>query len=334
MVSVVVAARNEQDVIGETLRHLVKQDYPNYEIIVVNDHSEDGTRKVVEKFARKYRKIRLIDARKKPDGWVGKSWACLEGYRKALGYILLFTDADTKLSKNVVSMSINHIVEDGIEVISGMPRVVSNSRLVRITTPLSLSLFYSAIFGLGKKDSLVGNFIMMTRKAYRKLGTHEKFRKVMNEDLAMGRAATSKKLSTRFLIAEKFIETLGSRNLSSMYDDYRRWIIKGNVSHIHVNMLVMVLFPILAILPYVTLTYSAFYLAQNPSLLYLLTVSAISIGLIYLLSVIYEKKTGLMRGYSILSPVAAVLLTFAYLYGHIRKKNRSSVIWRGREYSI
>ena len=107
-VSIILPARNEEGFISKCLDSLINQDYENYEIIVIDDSSDDATGKIISEYAEKYSKIIPVVARPKPEGWIGKNWACMEGYQKATGELLLFTDADTNHSKNILSLAVAH----------------------------------------------------------------------------------------------------------------------------------------------------------------------------------------------------------------------------------
>ena len=98
-VSIILPARNEEKFIGKCLESFVNQDYPNYEIMVIDDSSDDKTWEIIEKYAKKSDKVVAVKAESKPDGWMGKNWACIEGFKRATGDLLLFTDADTTYSK-------------------------------------------------------------------------------------------------------------------------------------------------------------------------------------------------------------------------------------------
>ena len=93
-VSVIVPARNEEVGLADCLRSLLSQPGPSYEIIVVDDHSTDRTRKIAEGFP-----VTVICADPLPDGWSGKCNACWSGAKVAKGKWLLFTDADTRHSE-------------------------------------------------------------------------------------------------------------------------------------------------------------------------------------------------------------------------------------------
>ena len=95
MVSIVLPARNEEKYIEKCLDSLLKQDYSNYEIIVINDSSSDNTEEIIKRYRKSHSKIIYVNAQPKPKGWAGKNWACYQGYLHSKGDLFLFTDADT-----------------------------------------------------------------------------------------------------------------------------------------------------------------------------------------------------------------------------------------------
>src|SRR5687768_16190982 len=92
LLSVIVPARNEAPHVATCLRSLLAQDYPNLEIIVVNDGSTDDTGTLVAELAKESNKLMLVQGAPLPDGWMGKAHACFQGYARAKGSWLLFTD--------------------------------------------------------------------------------------------------------------------------------------------------------------------------------------------------------------------------------------------------
>jgi len=122
-VSIILPARNEEEFIAKCLDSLLLQDYENLEIIAINDSSEDSTEDIISQYSKKNSKIILVNARPKPSGWIGKNWACMEGYRKATGELLLFTDADTNFSKNLVSLAVSHLSSINLDAITVIPKM-------------------------------------------------------------------------------------------------------------------------------------------------------------------------------------------------------------------
>ena len=114
LVSVLIPARNEALRITPCLRSLTAQDYPRYEVIVLNDHSEDTTVDVVmaHGFTRsKDSPRRLLEGEPLPVGWTGKSWACHQLAAAARGDYLLFTDADTAHDPPALGAMLGHALD-------------------------------------------------------------------------------------------------------------------------------------------------------------------------------------------------------------------------------
>lgn len=107
-VSVMVPALNEEQYIAKCLDSLVEQDYPNFEIIAINDSSTDRTGQIMDQYSKNDHRLVVIDADHAPEGWVGKNWACYQGYLRSSGDILLFTDADTVHSSQLMTRAITY----------------------------------------------------------------------------------------------------------------------------------------------------------------------------------------------------------------------------------
>lgn len=95
LVSVLVPARNEEENIRACLESLLQQDYPNYEVLVLDDHSSDDTPTILAELKRNHEHLRVLTGAELPDGWFGKHWACWQLADQASGSWILFTDADT-----------------------------------------------------------------------------------------------------------------------------------------------------------------------------------------------------------------------------------------------
>ena len=104
-VSIIVPARNEGENIKKCLISLLSQSYPNFELIAIDDNSTDNTLQIMNKIKDgldidlepciQTGKMKIISLTDKPDKWTGKTWASHQGYLRAQGEILVFTDADT-----------------------------------------------------------------------------------------------------------------------------------------------------------------------------------------------------------------------------------------------
>jgi chlorobactene glucosyltransferase len=123
-VSVVVPARNEQGNIEKCILSLLAQNYPNFEVIVIDDNSTDDTLKIMKEIEKKVlpkNRLKIISLIHKPDNWTGKTWASQQGYLQSSGSILLFTDADTNYnSKDTILLTISYMQKQKLDVLTGI----------------------------------------------------------------------------------------------------------------------------------------------------------------------------------------------------------------------
>ncbi len=192
-VSIILPARNEEDFIRGCLDSLINQDYPNYEIIVIDDSSNDSTGEIISEYAKKNSKIIPVTAKPKPDGWMGKNWACMEGYQKATGELLLFTDADTKHSENVMSLAVAQLHSFNLDALSAIPKMVTFDFWTNITLPMISTFLHTRFSALNvnnpskKTGYFFGSFFIMKKETYEKVGMHEGVKHEIVEDGALGK---------------------------------------------------------------------------------------------------------------------------------------------------
>ena len=173
-VSIILPARNEEEFIGKCLDSLIKQDYENYEIVVIDDSSVDATGEIISEYAKRDSKIIPVSARPKPDGWMGKNWACMEGYRKATGELLLFTDADTNHSKNVLSLTVAHLISFNLDALSAIPKMLTFDFWTKITLPMISTFLHTRFSALNvnnpskKTGYFFGSFFILKKKDIRR----------------------------------------------------------------------------------------------------------------------------------------------------------------------
>jgi len=115
-ISIIIPARNEELNIERCLLSLVDQNYPNYEVILVDDNSNDNTvqkaRKIQQKFKAKFQNLKIIELKSKPQDWTGKTWASEKGLLSSRYNMLLFLDADCYYAKNCILFAISHMLSN------------------------------------------------------------------------------------------------------------------------------------------------------------------------------------------------------------------------------
>ena len=210
MVSVLIPARNEEANIERCLASLRRQVYANYEILVLNDNSTDGTLGILNRIAGADRRVRVFDGEPLPDDWYGKPFALHQLARQARGEILLFTDADTVHGPTSVSWAVTNMARLKADMISGYVGQVFKSfgEVVTVSLMFFLSgfvipLFMNRFVRAPWFSVAVGQFIAIRRAVFDAIGGCESFRKKTSEDIYMSRFVKGRGYSTRFLnIAE------------------------------------------------------------------------------------------------------------------------------------
>jgi chlorobactene glucosyltransferase len=193
--SIVVPARNEERQIERCLRSLLAQRHPDFEVIAVDDRSDDATASILDRLAREHEALKVVSGEALPAGWVGKSWALEQGARVARGAWLLFTDADTEHQPLAAASSESFAIAGGYDVVSLLTDQQTIGAAERIVLP---TILFTIFLGVGAVDDVNdprkpqvaifnGQYILALQKAYRAIGGHESVRGEIAEDLELAR---------------------------------------------------------------------------------------------------------------------------------------------------
>ncbi|MEM2043016.1 MAG: glycosyltransferase family A protein, partial [Nitrososphaerota archaeon] len=140
-VSVIVPARNEAGVLGGTLESLLAQEGVAMELIVVDDHSTDGTERIVSRYLRSG--VVYVLPPRTPEGWMGKTWACHVGYLNSRGDWLVFLDADVRLKdRRLLRNALDAASSEGLDALSLIPRLSTRTLASKVMLPALLMLMY------------------------------------------------------------------------------------------------------------------------------------------------------------------------------------------------
>ncbi len=196
-VSVLVAARDEEANIEACVSTLLDQDYPNFEVIAVDDRSVDETPAILKRLeAQSDGRLSVVTVLEPRDGWFGKNNAMREGVAVSTGDWLLFTDADCRqTSRRTLSVAMAEVVEKGVDFLSVIPLLDTPTVWERIIQPvcswvLILWFLPDRVNNPEKKTAYAnGAFMLMSRRCYEGIGGHERVRAELNEDTKMARFA-------------------------------------------------------------------------------------------------------------------------------------------------
>jgi hypothetical protein len=192
-VSVCIPARNEADVIADCVRDVLAQDYAGLiEVILVDDASDDGTGDLARAAGDERLTVILGDG--PPPGWIGKSAALWRAQKEAKGDWLLFVDADVRLHPTALTVAMSAAQHHEAHMVSWFGQLVTRSFWEHVCMPFigDLIAVFSTLSRVNDeaRDDCIANgqFILMERWAYDRIGGHEAVRESVIDDVSLGRA--------------------------------------------------------------------------------------------------------------------------------------------------
>jgi len=237
-VSVVVPARNEALNIVNCLRSITASRYPDFEVLVVDDRSEDGTGALARSVdAGNARRLIVLDGEELPEGWLGKPWACQQAARHAQGDVLLFTDADTTHTPELLVKAVAALAEDGADLLTITGRQLMDSFWERLVQPHIFLMMLVRFPNFERtarndrwRDAIAnGQFLLFTRDAYDRIGGHKAVRDEVVEDLALAQLVKRAGLALRIRSAEHDLATRMYRSLSELVAGWSKNIVTGGL---------------------------------------------------------------------------------------------------------
>lgn len=341
-VTVVVPARNEAVNIQTCLGSLVASTYPDFEVVVVDDRSEDGTGDLARAVGTgNARKVTVVSGEAVPEGWLGKPWACAQGARVATGELLLFTDADTVHGPDLLARAVAGMEEDDADVMTVAGRQIMGSFWERLVQPQVFTTMAFRYFNAERsvargrwRDAIAnGQYLLFRRKAYDALGGHGAVKDEVVEDLAMAQHTVRSGRKLRLRMAEDAFATRMYRSLGELVAGWSKNILMGGLQSIHPKLrwLVaptsVVTASILWFLPPVALVASL--MDVGGSGLQAWAAGAVSLSIVFWMAV--TARMGAAFWYGVLYPLGAAVGMYIFLRSWVRGRN---VEWKGRAYVL
>jgi chlorobactene glucosyltransferase len=348
-VSVVVPARNEALNIVACLTSIVASDYPDFEVIVVDDRSEDDTGALARSVGLgRAERLVVVDGEELGEGWLGKPWACVQGARLAAGDLLLFTDADTTHGPELLRKAVAGLQEDGAGLLTLTGRQLMKSFWERLVQPhiFMMMLFRFPDFERTAanhrwRDAIAnGQYLLFTREVYEGIGGHDAVRDEVVEDLALAQHVKRAGFALRIRSAEDDFATRMYRSLSELVAGWSKNIVTGGLQS----------FPrwVRPVVAPVSFVSGVVLWLLAPAVLVLSAVQTLSgaeggagqswvlwAGCVYLASstlwIWFSRRMRVSGFYGLLYPLAALVGSWIFLRSWIRGSN---VEWKGRAYRV
>jgi chlorobactene glucosyltransferase len=233
-VSVLVPARNEEDVIGDCIRSLLAQDYPNFEVIVMDDDSSDSTLQILLSLASADGRLKIERGTPLPPGWLGKHWACHQLSQKADGELLLFTDADTVHKPQMLRQAVSAMEAEKADLISAEPKqvmVTFAEKLVMPYTYLSIMSYLPLAVAYNSRISVLssatGQFMLFRRSAYEEIGGFGSIKHHVVDDVELCKRIRMRGLRWRLLDGKDAYQVRQYTNFAEIYEGHTKNLFAG-----------------------------------------------------------------------------------------------------------
>jgi glycosyltransferase involved in cell wall biosynthesis len=338
-VSIIVPARNEAEHIEAALLSLLDLDYPDYEVIAVNDRSDDATGDIMDNLQTQWRereealhhRLKVVHITELPAGWLGKTHAMWRAGKQATGDWLLFTDGDVVFRADALRRTMVYAERERADHVVLFPTMVMESPGERMMMAFFQSQFVFArrpwkVADPKSRDAVgVGAFNLIRREAYETVGTYQRMRLEILDDMRLGELVKHEGLRQRAVFG---------RDLQRL-----RWIFgaRGMVRNLTKNGFAILRFnpwfATLAVCGIVVINVGPFVgaviapgWARAGYLIAVATLGAIYVGMSW-----YSDIRPL---YVLLHPIGALLFCYALVRSMVLTLSRGGVEWRGTHYSL
>ncbi len=344
LLSVLIPARNEKYRIRPCLESLLNQDYKNFEIIVLDDSSEDDTASIVAGYAQIDCRLSLISGQPLPDGWTGKSWACHQLSSQACGDLLLFTDADTIHSPGTLAAAVHRLQLSRADMLTIWPYQISGTLSERLVIPLlfvvagsllphwllafcQISRRFASLLSkrwLASLGAANGQFLLFTRTSYARIGGHRAVSDHLVEDVALARLVAEQTAEGMRLIncdGTRLVKCRMYRSFAEMWEGFTknvRPVFEGNTLGF---LLAILLQAIVFVFPFLTAA-----LRPSPATL-------CEVAILYAIRVAAALRYRTSWLSVILHPIGYALALIIAL-NSLRQTAGRGVTWKGRLYHL
>ncbi len=333
-VSVCVPARNEARDLGACLESLLKQDYPDFEVIVVDDQSTDGTAEVIRSFAAGEERLVPLSGEPLPEGWVGKTYALHRASQKARGEFILFTDADLVFEPCALRTAVYYARNKNLDLMTWMPSTRFGSFWERVVQPV----VFGFIAGLTRFEKVnspdsasamgFGAFLFFRRGAYEAIDGHRGVKGEILEDVLLARRVKQAGLRLWVADAKPMFSLRMYHSLGEIWAGWRK-----NVFIALRKSILRTLGHVLGIVGFVASPYvlaGASLIAGAP--LASAGLALAGLGLVVATGFGLCDELGLARRYSFLFPLGALVFAAILLNSMLGVVRGGRTQWRGRTY--
>jgi cellulose synthase/poly-beta-1,6-N-acetylglucosamine synthase-like glycosyltransferase len=329
--AVVIAARDEEAMIANSVRSIVDQDYPDLELIVVDDRSADRTGAILDGLAKEEPRLSVVHVDALPDGWLGKTHAMQRGADETFARWILFTDGDVILAPGALRRAVAYAVDEGADHLVALPDAIAVGFGERMFLAL-FALMFSIKFPSWRVDDRnsrvyvgVGAFNLVRAEAFRGIGGLRRVALSIDDDMRLGQALKYAGYRTKAFSAASQVSVRWQVGIGGMVRGVEKNFFAG------IDFRLPMAFAAAATILFTTLGPLA-GLFIGPWWTRLIC----GLGLLAPVALIrfVSPSTAVAPWYGLTLPLAGPVMTYALARSVVLTLRRRGVSWRGRTYPL
>jgi len=330
-ISILFAARDEEEKLPAALATLMEIDYPDLEVIAVDDRSQDSTGRILERFAAAHPRLRVVHITQLPAGWLGKPHALQKAYAASTGDWLLFTDADVRFKHDALRRAIALVKARNLEhlTLMGDVEMVGFWETVLIT-------FFGMAFHIATDPYRVANpnsrayvgvgaFQLLKRAAYEASGTHRRLAMEVVDDMKLGKIVKQSGFRSSAGVAQDFVVVRWHAGLGNLV----RGVTKNFFAAVGYSVPLVTVAVVALLLMNVAPIFGVFF-GQGWTRIF--AVAAFVIALCFHTGVDIGMRVS--PSYAFTHPLGALLFSYMLLRSTVVTLKQGGIIWRDTFYPL
>jgi glycosyltransferase involved in cell wall biosynthesis len=330
-ISLILAARDEEEKLPGALATLTAIDYPDLEIIAVNDRSQDRTRRILDEFALEHERLRVVHVDTLPAGWLGKTHALQTGFQRSTGDWLLFTDADVRFAPDVIRRSVSVMNDRRLDHLTLFGDVEMEGFWEKVLITFFGLTFHVATdpYRVSDPDSWtyvgVGAFQLLKRSAYAAAGTHRRLAMEVVDDMKLGKIVKQAGFRSSVGLAQNAIVVRWHAGLGNLVRGVTKNFFAALGYNVGLAIVAAVGMLLLNLAPFIAILTSHGWIR-------ILAATAVVIALGFHVGVDIVMRVSPL--YALTHPIGAVLFCYMLLRSTVVTLWHGGVTWRGTFYPL